>query len=124
MEEGESPLQTARRECREETGLSEVQVQVIDGFFALDTYTFRREGRRIHKQVSYFLGLVADDAQIKSEPDGREHVRDAQGRWARWLTFEEAREALFHEGQRAVLSAAHAHLTALVTRRGGGGQEA
>ncbi|MDF1565691.1 MAG: NUDIX domain-containing protein [Deltaproteobacteria bacterium] len=111
MEEGESPIQTARRECREETGLCEVRV--VEGFFALDTYSFRREGRRIQKQVSYFLGIVDDPSGLKAEPDGREHVLDAEGEWARWLSYEDARTTLYHEGQRAVLACAHAHLVAL-----------
>ncbi len=111
MEEGESPIQTARRECREETGLTEVEV--IEGYYALDGYNFRREGRRIQKRVAYFLGLVADPSGLKSEPDGREHILDDEGRWARWLTYDEARKTLYHDGQRAVLACAHAHLLGL-----------
>ena len=111
MEEGESPLQTARRECREETGIAEVRV--VSGFYALDTYSFRREGNRIQKQVAYFLGIVEDPSGLRAEPDGREHILDAEGEWARWLNYAAARQTLYHDGQRAVLSCAHAHLSGL-----------
>ncbi len=111
VEAGEREVETALREFREETGMPEVRL--VDGFRALDSYVFHREGTRIVKRVVYFLGLVADPASMKTEPDGREHVLDAEGRWYQWLPYEEARARLFHSGQRRVLAAARAHLLAL-----------
>jgi len=108
MEAGETVLQTALRECSEETGLPEVEV--VQSFTALDGYVFRREGRRIQKRVVYLIGFVADPAAVRVEPDGREHVRDAKGIWSKWLSQEEAMKTLYHEGQRAVLACAAAHL--------------
>jgi len=111
MEAGENELQTARRECFEETGLDEVRL--VPGYRAIDTYSFHREGRRIRKRVVYFVALVSDPEAMKTEPDGREHVYDSEGRWAQWLTYEECRSTLFHHGQRRILATARAHVLGL-----------
>ena len=111
VEPGETDLDTALRECAEETGLT--GIRIVPGYRALDTYVFHRSGRRIRKRVVYFLALVPDPDELKPEPDGREHILDAEGRWYRWLTLDEAHETLYHPGQRAVLASAYAHLRAL-----------
>ena len=57
VDEGETLLQTALRELREETGLD--AVQVLPGFEWSESYRFTsgREAERtlIHKQVTYYL---------------------------------------------------------------------
>ena len=111
VEEGETDLETALREFREETGME--SVHIVDGFRALDSYVFRRDGTKIVKRVVYFAGLVDDPSTMKAEPDGREHVLDDAGRWYQWLPYEEARGRLFHDGQRRVLAVARAHVVAL-----------
>ncbi len=52
VENGETEMETARREILEETGVS---VDFIDGFRHEESYTFVREGVRIDKEVVYFL---------------------------------------------------------------------
>ncbi len=52
VENGETEMETARREILEETGVS---VDFIHGFRHEEFYTFVREGVRIDKEVVYFL---------------------------------------------------------------------
>lgn len=111
VEDGETDQQTALRECSEETGLTEVVL--VDGYLAFDGYVFHREGTRIKKRVVYFVALVGDRDAVRSEPDGREHSLDADGRWHQWLEFEEAQQTLFHRGQRDILRSSFAHLLSL-----------
>lgn len=120
VEAGETDIDTALRECAEETGL--VGVRLVPGFRALDTYVFHRQGRRIRKRVVYFLALVPDPTELKPEPDGREHVFDEAGRWFQWLDLDGTKQTLYHGGQRHVLASAHAHLVSLGWDRPGAGE--
>jgi bis(5'-nucleosidyl)-tetraphosphatase len=53
IEKGEEPLQTMVREVREETGI--VDLRVIPGFQNKIEYFYRREGKKVHKTVVFFL---------------------------------------------------------------------
>ena len=53
IEKGEEPLETMVREVREETGI--VDLHVIPGFKTKIEYFYRREGRKVHKTVVFFL---------------------------------------------------------------------
>ncbi|RBP38103.1 RNA:NAD 2'-phosphotransferase (TPT1/KptA family) [Roseimicrobium gellanilyticum] len=65
--DGESELQCALRELREETGLTPNCVELLEGFRHDSTYypRYRRlGGKRVKKTVSIFLGWLADDPAI------------------------------------------------------------
>jgi bis(5'-nucleosidyl)-tetraphosphatase len=53
IEKGEEPIQTMVREVREETGI--VDLRVIPGYEKKIEYFYRRDGRRVHKTVVFFL---------------------------------------------------------------------
>jgi len=53
IEEGEEPLQTMVREVREESGI--VDLRVVPGFEKKIEYFYRREGKKVHKTVVFFL---------------------------------------------------------------------
>lgn len=53
IEPGEEPLQTMVREVREETGL--VDLRTVPGFETKIEYYYRREGKKVHKTVVFFL---------------------------------------------------------------------
>src|SRR5262245_26115119 len=82
-EEGETPLQTARRETREETGITELEV--VPEFEVTDTYeveTPKRESYR--KSVTYFLARTPQARHVQSD----EHSESA------WLSYRQARARL------------------------------
>ncbi len=54
MENGETTHETALRETKEETGISDVEF--LDGFEEEIEYYFRAENQDIHKKVIFFLG--------------------------------------------------------------------
>ena len=54
MENGETSHETALRETKEETGISDVEF--LDGFEEEIEYYFRAENQDIHKKVIFFLG--------------------------------------------------------------------
>jgi bis(5'-nucleosidyl)-tetraphosphatase len=53
IEKGEGPLQTMLREVREETGI--VDLHVVPGFKTKIEYFYWRDGRKVHKAVTFFL---------------------------------------------------------------------
>jgi 8-oxo-dGTP pyrophosphatase MutT (NUDIX family) len=91
-EAGETPLQTALRELREETGIREVQIREQHVF--IEHYDTVKRGRDVDKTVTYFLGWVADP-RVTAQA---EEVRDFA-----WLNFEEASGRITYEETRRVL---------------------
>ena len=92
-EEGESPVDAALREVREEAGVDARLVEPLGDV----RYWYTRGGRRIAKVVSFFLleyvsGEVAD------------HDREVQD--ARWLALERAARELTYKGERDMASRA------------------
>jgi len=57
----ETPLDTARREMREETGLAHVQLLEAPAFEEAYSFT-KRSGTVIEKTVTYYLGQLPDSA--------------------------------------------------------------
>jgi len=59
VEKGESEAQTVLREVEEETGLKDLKI--VPGFRKMIEYFYRREGKNIHKQVTYLLGETKEE---------------------------------------------------------------
>jgi len=53
IEKGEEPIQTMVREVREETGI--VDLRIIPGYEKKIEYFYRRDGKKVHKTVVFFL---------------------------------------------------------------------
>ena len=93
QEKGETDLQTALRELKEETGIK--NIKVIDGFFDGYDYDFDtkiKQGvkEKVYKTVVFFLGEVKDK-EIKIS---NEHIDFG------WFDFDTALKRLFYqEGQ-------------------------
>lgn len=64
-EKGESPLQTAKRELKEEAGIKNVKF-ISEKVLLNEKYTFKKKsGRKVYKSVDYFIaGVNSDEVKI------------------------------------------------------------
>ena len=91
-DDGESELEAARREIREETGVDAEPVEKLGEI----SYTYERKGRPVDKRVAFYLfryrsGELAHDHEIEE---------------VRWMPLEEAARALTYEGEREMVQRA------------------
>lgn len=92
LEEGETPAETALRETREETGLTDLALR---GPIRIIDWHFRFQGRPIHKFCHFFL---IESPADEPRPQADEGITDA-----RWHPLEEALRTLSYENARGVL---------------------
>jgi 8-oxo-dGTP pyrophosphatase MutT (NUDIX family) len=94
---GETALQAAEREVREETGVVGELVRELDEV----RYWYRRDGRTISKAVTFYLfNYVSGDTA-----DHDDEVEEA-----RWIGLREAQTALTHAAEREMVTRALAYL--------------
>ncbi len=98
IEAGESPEEAARREVAEEVGIHRLRPVP---FTRTINYSFIRNGRLIHKEVTYFLAEAGEEGILND----RELVE------MRWLPYERALATLTYPEQRGVLKEADEALT-------------
>ncbi len=97
VDRGEVVEEAAAREVREEAGVEGVLVEKLGDV----RYWYQREGRRIFKQVTFFLF----DYRAGDTADHDHEIEDA-----RWIPLEEARTALTFEGERDMVDRALSRL--------------
>lgn len=95
IEKGEKPLDTARREIAEETGLKDVSF--VGGFMKWIKYFYRAEGKMVSKIVTFYLAeTMSKDVTISYEHTGYA-----------WLPYESALARLTFDNAKGVLREAH-----------------
>ncbi len=99
-DEGEDPVQTAKRELMEETSINDVQI-IEQAAFTVQ-YSFTHEGKRITKTVIFYLGVCQDHNIKVTLPD---EIADLG-----WFTFKDAAERLTHKNAQKVLLQAGQYL--------------
>ncbi len=102
IEAGETTRQTAAREFREETSLSDWSFR--EGFEKSLSYTYIRRGRKVIKTVTYYLVEVRDASTLARSD---EHVEDPSGHWFHWGSFDQITRLLYHAKIRQVFAEAH-----------------
>jgi 8-oxo-dGTP pyrophosphatase MutT (NUDIX family) len=97
VDPGETPVQAAGREVREETGVTGEPVTELGE----TRYWYRRDGRTIGKSVTFFLFdyLSGDTADHDDEVEE-----------VRWLELERAAQELSHAAEREIVAAAMAYM--------------
>ncbi len=102
---GESDIETALRELREETTVT--AVRVLPDFRDQVRYTYRRDGREIEKTVIFFTGEVLDWHGIPERAPTNEHgPHPRNGHWHKWGNEQQSQRLLFHAGMRSLLDRA------------------
>lgn len=97
VDPGETPVEAAEREVREETGIVAEPVRELGE----TRYWYRRDGRTIGKTVAFFLfSYVGGD--IADHDDEVEEVR--------WIGVGQAQKKLSHEAEREMVALAAAYL--------------
>ncbi|MDH3276585.1 MAG: NUDIX domain-containing protein [Nitrosopumilus sp.] len=99
MEEGESYHETAIRETKEETEISDVKF--LDNFEEWIQYNFQYQGNLICKKVVFFLG----ETQTKNVKISHEHLNYA------WMDYTSAMEKTTFDNAKTVLSKSYALLS-------------
>lgn len=91
-EQGETNLQTAKRELAEETGLTDVVI--YEQHPLEEQYTFtKRSGKQVDKRVLYFLGQVASDqAVVLQQAEVSNFFWGDAKQTRRLLSFDEGRQ--------------------------------
>jgi 8-oxo-dGTP pyrophosphatase MutT (NUDIX family) len=97
VDPGETSVQAAAREVREETGIVAEPIRPLGE----SRYWYRRDGRTIGKAVEFFLFHFV-------EGDTADH--DDEVEEVRWIPLEEARTALSHAAEREMVELALANL--------------
>jgi len=91
-EPDESPQEAAARELKEETNLD--VIRYFEGSPMLEKYQFTLEGRRIFKQVSYFVAEVSGVVSLQQ--------KEIQS--GIWIPISHAHEKITHQEGKNILS--------------------
>jgi bis(5'-nucleosidyl)-tetraphosphatase len=98
IEKGEEPLQTMVREVREETGITDLRV--IPGFERKIEYFYRRDGRKVHKTVVFFLA----ETSVEKVTISFEHQDYG------WFDFDEAMRIVTYPNARRLIKESEASM--------------
>jgi 8-oxo-dGTP pyrophosphatase MutT (NUDIX family) len=97
IDAGETPLQAAQREVREETGIIAEPVKKLGEA----RYWYRRDGQTVPKSVAFYLFTFAGG-------DIADH--DEEVLEVRWISLQQAQRELSHAAEREMVALAVAHL--------------
>ena len=102
IEQGETPRETALRETKEETGISDIEF--IDGFEESVEYDFRFKKEDIHKKVIFFLAKT-NEKKINLSHEHNDFV---------WLEYDDALKKTTFRNAKNVLSKTNEFLSSII----------
>lgn len=97
-EKGETPIETARRELKEETSLHIDQLLSLPNL--LEQYTYKKNGKQVEKIVQYFVAIVSGKPKLPSP----EILNGG------YFTIKEALQKITYKESRNVLQKLEGHL--------------
>ena len=87
----ETPLETARRELAEETGLKDAELTETPAFDERYIFT-KRSGKVVEKSVTYYVGRIAARAAVRLQAEEvSDHAWGDAAATARLMTFDAGR---------------------------------
>lgn len=95
IERGETEEATAKREIKEETGLTEIKL--VEGFREVTHWFYRWKGQDIYKEAVYFVA-EALSGKVKISHEHLEFI---------WADYETAMETLTYDNTKSILKKAH-----------------
>ena len=98
IEENETLYETARRETKEETGIS--NIEFIDGFEENIEYDFKFKREDVHKKVIFFLAKT-NSKKIRLSHEHNDYL---------WSGYSESLKKITYQGSKNVLSKANEFL--------------
>ena len=101
VDPGETAIEAATREVREETGIVAEPVKEPAEELGESRYWYRRDGRTIGKRVAFYLFNYVEGS-TEDHDDEVEEVR--------WMPLKEAETALSHSAEREMVTLALAYL--------------
>ena len=105
LEKGETEIAAAKREIKEETGLTDIEI--TEGFKEWIKYFFRFKEKNILKFVTFYLARTKEkEVRVSSEHTGY-----------KWLTFKDALAELKFKNAKEILKKADSHLSGQNKRR-------
>ena len=99
IEQNETPHETAIRETKEETGIT--NIEFVDGFEESVEYDFRFKKEEIHKKVIFFLAKT-NEKNIKLSHEHNDYL---------WLEYNDALKKTTFENAKNVLTKANEFLS-------------
>jgi len=98
IEENETLYETARRETKEETGIS--NIEFIDGFEENIEYDFKFKREDVHKKVIFFIAKT-DTKKIRLSHEHNDYL---------WLGYSESLKKITYQGSKNILIKANEFL--------------
>jgi len=101
IEQNETSYETALRETKEETGIT--NIEFVDGFEESVEYDFRFKKENIHKKVIFFLAKT-NEKNIKLSHEHNDYL---------WLEYNDALKKTTFENAKNVLTKANEFLSSI-----------
>ena len=106
LEAGETPVQAALRELKEETGYNDIKEISESDFIQKSEYTFKGDdGKDEFKEVYFYLAELADDAFSETKE------RDAEGLTGGWFDIDAAIDKAAFDDSKQVIRKAKERLS-------------